>query len=147
LFARVGLLGDDRAFVDPSARFRAIALLDALVTADPEPFEPRLPLAKVMCGLPLDEDFALDAPLLPEDLAEGDRMLLAVIDRAPSLGEISIAEFRASFLQRPGALTARDGTWLLQVERRVHDVALDHVRWSWTWIRLPWMLDPMRVEW
>ena len=147
LFVRTGLVGDDRAFAGGQARERAIVLLDALATGQLEPFEPRLPLAKLLCGLPLDDDFELDTPVEPELLAEGERMLLAAIDRAPSFGELSVEAFRSEFLQRQGALTTRDGAWLLQVERRVSDVVLDRLPWPWTWISLPWMLDPLRVAW
>jgi hypothetical protein len=144
---RTGLLGDDRRFLDEAAQLQAVALVEMLATADPEPLEFHLPLAKLLCGRPLESDFPLDRPLTPEQLAEGDHLLAAMIDRAPMLGELSIPGLRASFLARPGALSTRDGAWLLQVERRAHDVVLDRFPWSWTWVKLPWMPDPLRVEW
>lgn len=146
-FVRTGVLGEDRRFLDEAAQLQAVALVDGLATADPAPLEFRLPLAKLLCGRSLESDFALERPLPPEQLAEGDRLLAAVIDRVPALGEISTAEFRAGFLARPGALGARDGAWLLQVERRPHDAVLDRFPWSWRWVRLPWMPGPLRVEW
>jgi hypothetical protein len=146
-FARTGVLGEDRRFLDEAAQLQAVALLDLLATAEPEPLEFRLPLAKLLCGRPLESEFQLERPLTPEQLAEGDRLLTAVIDRAAVLGELSIPGFRAAFLLRPGALTTRDGAWLLQVERQTHDALLDRFPWSWTWIKLPWMPDPLRVEW
>jgi hypothetical protein len=101
----------------------------------------------LLCGRPLESDFQLDRPLTQEQLAEGDRLLAAVIDRVSVMGDISIQNFRTTFLQRPGALSTRDGTWLLQVERRAHDVVLDRFPWSWAWVKLPWMPEPLRVEW
>jgi hypothetical protein len=100
-----------------------------------------------LCGRPFESDFVLERPLAPEQLAEGDRLLAAVIDRAPVSAELSIASFRAGFLARPGALGTRDGAWLLQVERRPHDAVLDRFPWSWGWIKLPWMPEPLRVDW
>jgi len=147
LFVRTGLVGEDRRFLAELAELQAVALCASLATADPEPLEFRLPLAKLLCGRPLESDFVLENPLTSEQLAEGDRLLAAVIDRAPVLGELSIAGLRTSFLQRPGALTTRDGAWLLQVERRAHDVVLDRFPWSWSWVKLPWMPDLLRVEW
>jgi len=147
LLVRTGLVGEDRRFLDELAELQAVALFASLATADPEPLEFRLPLAKLLCGRPLESDFVLENPLTSEQLAEGDRLLATVIDRAPVLGELSIAGLRTSFLQRPGALTTRDGAWLLQVERRAHDVVLDRFPWSWSWVKLPWMPDPLRVEW
>lgn len=146
-FARVGVLGEDRRFLDDDAQLQAIALLDLLATGDPEPLEFRLPLAKLLCGWPLESEFQLERPLTPDQLAEGEHLLTAVIDRAAVLGELSIPGLRAAFLLRSGALTTRDGAWLLQVERQTHDALLDRFPWSWTWIKLPWMPDPLRVEW
>jgi hypothetical protein len=146
-FLRAGVLGEDRRFLDEVAQLQAVALVESLATADPAPLEFRLPLAKLLCGRPLESDFALERPLTPEQLAEGDRLLAAVIDRVPTLAEPSVPEFRTGFLARPGALGARDGAWLLQVERRPHDAVLDRFPWSWDWVRLPWMPGPLRVEW
>lgn len=146
-FVRAGVLGEDRRFLDEAAQLQAVALVACLATAEPAPLEFRLPLAKLLCGRPLESDFALERPLTPAQLAEADRLLAAVIDRVPALDEPSSAEFRAGFLARPGALGARDGAWLLQVERRPHDTVLDRFPWSWRWVRLPWMAAPLRVEW
>jgi hypothetical protein len=146
-FLSAGVLGEDRGFLDEIAQLQAVALVHSLATADPAPLEFHLPLTKLLCGRSLESDFALERPLAPEQLAEGDRLLAAVIDRVPALGEPSIAELRAGFLARPGALGARDGAWLLQVERRPHDNVLDRFPWSWSWVRLPWMPVPLRVEW
>lgn len=146
-FTRAGLLGTDGGFLDEAAQLQAVALTEALATLDPDPPEPRLPLAKLLCGRPLESDFQLVRPLSPEQLAESDLLLAAVLEHAPGLGEVSAEGLRTAFLQRPGALSTRDGAWLLQVERRTHDVVLDRVPWPWGWVRLPWMPDPLRVEW
>jgi hypothetical protein len=146
-FLRAGVLGDDRRFLDDVAQLQAVALVESLATADPAPLEFHLPLAKLLCGRSVESDFVLERPLAPEQLAEGDHLLAAVIDRAPAPAELSIPSFRAGFLARPGALGTRDGAWLLQVERRPHDVVLARFPWSWGWIKLPWMPEPLRVEW
>jgi len=148
-FVRIGLVEEEkRRFLNEDAAIRGVALLEALVTGDPAPpLEFRLPLPKLLCGRALESDFALEDPLPPEQLAEGDVLLTAAIDRAQVLGELSIPGFRSTFLQRRGALTTRDGAWLLQVERQTHDVLLDRFPWSWSWVKLPWMPDPLQVEW
>ena len=146
-FLRTGVLGPDRRFVDEAAQLQAVALVEGLATADPAPLEFHLPLAKLLCGRAFESDFVLERPLAPEQLAEADRLLAAVIDRTPVAHDLSIASFRAGFLARPGALGTRDGAWLLQVERRPHDAVLDRFPWSWGWIKLPWMPEPLRVDW
>jgi hypothetical protein len=60
---------------------------------------------------------------------------------------MSIASLRVTFLQRDAMLTTRDGTWLLQVERRDYDVVLEQFPWTWDWVKLPWMPDAIRIEW
>ena len=146
-FTRAGLLDDDRRFVDEAAVLQAVALIERLATDEPEPLEFQLALPKLLCGRPLESDFRLERPLTPEQLAEGEHLLTAVIDRARALGDASIPSFRVNFLKRRGALTTRDGAWLLQVERQAHDLLLDRFPWSWGWVKLPWMPDPLRVEW
>lgn len=145
-FTRAGLL-DAHRFADEHAPMQAIALLAALAFEDPEPPEFRLPLAKLLCGLAPEADFALERPLRSEQREECDRLLAAVIDHASVLGDMSPASFRATFLRRFGALSIRDGAWLLQVEHAAHDLLLERFPWSWSWVKTPWMPEPLRVEW
>jgi hypothetical protein len=60
---------------------------------------------------------------------------------------MSIDGFRGSFLLRKGQLGARDGDWLLRVERETHDIVLDRFPWSARIVRLPWMQAILHVEW
>lgn len=146
LFTRLELL-DRNTFVSPAAANRAVALLHWLASEDPDPPEYALPLAKLLCGLAPDAPFELESALEPPELQESERMLDALIAHATILRDMSVADLRASFLRRAGILSTRDGGWLLQVERRSHDVVLDRFPWTWTWVRLPWMSAPLRVEW
>ena len=60
---------------------------------------------------------------------------------------MSITGFRGSFLLRKGLLESRDGAWLLRVEKESYDVVLERFPWSFSWVKLPWMKAPLRVEW
>jgi hypothetical protein len=146
-FVRVGLLDLDRRFIDEQARMQAIALLSQLAFEDPEPPEFRLPLAKLLCGLSPEDLFMLERPLVPEQIAECERLLTAVIENAPILRDTSIASFRANFLQRPASLSIQEGAWQLEVEERPHDLVLERFGWSWSWVKLAWMPDPLFVRW
>ena len=95
----------------------------------------------------LDEVFDFGPPVTEAEAEECSRLLRAVIDHASILGEMSIDGFRGSFLLRKGLLGTRDGAWLLRVEQMTFDVVLERFPWSWTWIKLPWMEGPLRVEW
>jgi Contractile injection system tape measure protein len=146
-FERLGLLAQ-RRFRDADATHRAVRLLQYL--ADPQqepPPEYLLVLNKVLCGMPVDEVFDFGLPLTEREIEECDSLLTAAIDHAPILHNMSAAGFRTAFLLRRGQLSTRDEAWLLRVERETYDVVLDQFPWSIAWVKLPWMEDPMQVEW
>ena len=146
-FLRVGLLDDELRFVDEPASMQAIALLAQLAREDPDPPEFTLPLAKLLVGRDPTASFTLERPLSAVHVAEGERLLAAVIAHATILRDMPVADFRAAFLRRPAALCTRDGAWTLQVEGRAHDLVLARFPWAWSWLKLPWMPGPLRVEW
>jgi hypothetical protein len=146
LFTRVELL-EERRFRDEAAQTQAIALLAHLALGDPAVPEHQLAFAKLLCGRAPEQPCELDAPLDPALCEESERMLAAVIDHAPILDGMPVPRFRASFLQRSGALAVRSGSWLLTVERQPYDLVLQRFSWSWAWVKFPWMPDPLTVEW
>ena len=149
-FTRVRLLSSDpsvRAFADEHTQGRAIALLAYVGLAQPEPLEYQLSLAKVLCGCGPTDPVALPNELKPEEQTECEHLLAAVIDHAPVLGSMAIPGFRTAFLQRPGALSITGGHFRLRVEHQPHDPVLYRFAWSWQWIKLPWMAEPLYVDW
>ncbi|HEX2873660.1 MAG TPA: contractile injection system tape measure protein [Polyangiaceae bacterium] len=146
-FERQGLCTPTRKFLDWAAQSRAVRLLELLASGDPEPPEFRLPLAKLLCGMTPDAELCETQPTEDSHFVEAERLLAAAIDRIPGLQDLSIAVFRQLFLQRAGVLEASAGAWSLRVESEAQDVALSRAPWSWEWVRLPWMPDPIRVDW
>ena len=65
----------------------------------------------------------------------------------PALARLDVAAFQTLFVQRPGLLGARHGSWLLQPAQRAEDALLDRLPWGWSWVRLPWMTHPLQVQW
>jgi len=148
LLSRLELIDpEQKLFLGEEARNRAIALLSFLVEGDPDPPEWRLPLAKVLGGLSPLASWRLEQPLEPEMLAEGERLLEAVIAHAGLAEKVRPEDLRNLVLRRPAVLTSRTGAWLLRVERRAEDALLERLPWGWSWIRLPWMEHPLQVEW
>lgn len=145
-FARLDLL-DERRFRDLAARQRAVGLLQHIATAEAAFPEYLLPLNKLLCGMELAEVFDFGPPVSGAEAQECEDLLAAVIAQAPILRDMSVPGFRGTFLLRPGLLRARDGAWLLQVERETYDIVLERFPWGWEWVRLPWMEAPLRVEW
>lgn len=146
-FQRQSLLQEQGGFRDEAARRRGVALLQCLADGGAEPPEYLLPLNKLLCGMALDDLFELDEPLSEAETAECEALLQAAIAQAPIWRNLSIAGLRGSFLQRTGMLTARDGVWLLRVEKHTYDVVLERVPWNFNWIKLPWMSASLQVEW
>ncbi|SMF97688.1 hypothetical protein SAMN02949497_0258 [Methylomagnum ishizawai] len=146
LFDRLGLLRE-ADFRDAAARQRGVILLHYLASGLTEPPEYLLPLNKLLCGLDLETVFEPETALTEAETAEGEHLLAAVIDQAPILNHMSIQGFRGSFLLRAGALSVRDGAWLLRVERETYDLVLERFPWGFAWVKLPWMPLPLRVEW
>ena len=148
LLSRLELMDpEQKVFLGEEARNQAIALLSFLVEGDPEPPEWRLPLAKVLAGLSPLAPWRLEEPLEPEMLAEGERLLEAVIAHAGLAEKLRPEDLRNLVLRRPAVLSSRTGAWLLRVERRAEDALLERLPWGWSWIRLPWMEHPLQVEW
>ncbi|MBN8447460.1 contractile injection system tape measure protein [Accumulibacter sp.] len=145
-FGRLGLLGEKR-LRDEAAAHRAAGLLQYVATGDEAPPEYLLPLNKVLCGLALDEVFDFGDMISTDEVEECSNLLTAVIAQAPILHQMSIAGLRGSFLLRQGQLSARDGNWLLRVQRETHDIVLDRFPWSVQIVKLPWMDTLMHVEW
>lgn len=145
-FGRLGLL-DGRRFRDEASAHRAAGLLQYAATGDRSPPEHRLALNKVLCGIEPDEVFDFGDPVTDDEAEEGNDLLRAVVAQAPILRDMSIPALRGTFLVRDGALTMRDGAWLLRVERQTHDVVLDRFPWTVAWVALPWTPRPLRVEW
>ena len=146
LFERLGL-AHEKKIVAENARQRGVALLHYLATGDVSPPEYLLPLNKLLCGMDQEAVFELDAPLTDKETAECNDFLTSVIAQAPILHNMSIAGFRGSFLLRGGILSLKYGSWLLRVERETHDIVLDRFPWGFQWVILPWMEEPLRVEW
>jgi hypothetical protein len=149
-FLRAGLMPErERRFMSAEAQQQGVLMLSWLALEDPAPPEFILPLAKLLCGLSPEAPCASEPPLAPACMDEGRRLLAATIGHAPLLQPMTVPAFRAAFLRRRGVLSVRAGSWLLQVERQEQeqDRPLDHLPWSWTWLRLPWMPDALQVEW
>jgi len=145
-FERLQLV-EGSEFQSAAAQHRAVGLLQYLVAENPSPPEYQATLNKILCGLNPEKVLQFGEPVTDVESEECDTLLSSVIAQAPILRDLSLDVFRGSFLLRKGLLSARDGVWLLRVERETYDVVLDRFPWSFDWVRLPWMEVPLGVEW
>lgn len=148
LLGGLGLLDDDGRHVIDRQLPRACALLHALAHGDAEAAEFELPFAKLLLGRQPDD--ALDAalPALADgERAEVDALLDAVRGHWTALRGTGRDGLRVSFLQRRGLLRHGDGAWRLHLVGEPFDMLIALLPWSISLVRLPWMREPLVVEW
>jgi hypothetical protein len=144
LFEGLGVSTGDE-LVDPG---RALCLLHHLATGELTAPEHQLTLAKVLCGVALDDPVEADVGLTDAETAEAIAVLDAAIGHWGALGRSAPDALRGEFLMRHGMLAVdADGGWLLRVEARTVDVLLDQLPWSLALVKLPWIDRLLRVEW
>lgn len=144
--SRLGLLAENR-FIDEAAQHRAVLLLQYLVNGRTETEEFELALNKVMCGLPVYETVPLSITLTETEIAVSEEIFQVIFQRWEKMKNSTIPGFRASFIQREGALMRNEEDWQLRVEQRTYDMLLETLPWSFGMIKLAWMNQILTVEW
>ena len=147
LFQRLNLTKDDQ-FVSREAAAKACLYLHYLVNKNTSVSEHELCLNKLLCGLP-------EYTAIPEtiDISDSDKELLnellnVVISRWNIIDNISPDGLREIFLIRSGKLiTNQDDQVNLKVDQKAYDLLLNHIPWSISVIRLPWMKTALYNQW
>ncbi|MBK7870268.1 MAG: hypothetical protein IPJ74_06050 [Saprospiraceae bacterium] len=137
-------IADDKELLNKEL---AVHYLQYLVTGEKITPEYDLILNKLICNLPLDAPVPMEIDFQEEALEQADLLLHSVIRYWDALKNTSIEGLRESFLQRQGKLSRRDDGWLLQIEQQSYDMLLEHLPWSYSIIKLPWMQEMLWVEW
>jgi len=137
------------AFLDDSARSRAIYLLQHLVSGKAEAPEPALLLNKILCGALPEQPVDAAPEITEEEAALSNQLLQGVIANWGKLGNTSIDGLRESFLLREGRLVCVESgnSWLLTVSVKGYDILLDSLPWRLSMIRLPWMQTLLNTKW
>ncbi len=147
-FDQCGILLTDQRNISPADQPRAAALLHHLATGTLDLYEYELDLIKVLLGLALPTPLTVAEGLVtPADQQEATTLLQAAIGYWRILGNTSEEGLRSSFLLRQGLLYPVDQGWCLRVEGRPFDMLLNHLPWSISLIKLPWMPYPLYIEW
>lgn len=135
------------AFLDSSARDLAIHLLHYLAVGEECPSEYLLTLEKFLCGAellcPIPRFIRLSDPMK----AESEKLLQAAIGHWQALKRTSPAGLREGFLQRSGKLLPSNFQNRLIIEGKSHDVLLNYLPWGYGIIKLPWLQQPLFVDW
>ncbi|MEL6556576.1 MAG: contractile injection system tape measure protein, partial [Bacteroidota bacterium] len=145
-FENLGLV-EDQVFKDIPARQKAACMLQFICgQEETEIFEGQLPLAKVLCGIPMEEAVRI-TDISDSDKEIVDGLLKAIIRQVPQWKNMSVKGFVTSYLERPASLRIRDNHWLLQVQRETYDILLQKLPWGYHTVSLPWMDRVLVVEW
>jgi hypothetical protein len=151
LFRTVELLVDrpegGQSWRDTEAAARAVHLLQYLVDGRTDAPEPLLPLNKLLCGIDPSWPALAGIEMTEIERATCDSLLAAVIAHWEMMRGSSVAALQETFLQREGRLTRTEAGWTLEVQRKVLDVLVDSVPWSFSFILQPWMTEPLSVTW
>ena len=146
LFDACGLTAA-KQFVDDAARERAVLLTAHVANGLHEWGEHDLLIEKTLCGYPGNEPIASRVELRDDERQQASELLASVIGHWTALKGTSVDGLRRAFLCRPGTMTAIASGWKLEIPRAAHDVLLDTLPWGIGLVLLPWMDQPLHVEW
>ncbi|RQV35056.1 hypothetical protein DF033_32030 [Burkholderia cenocepacia] len=140
------LTDETHQFADVGSRERALLVLDWLAWGEEVFAEWRAPVSGLLAGWP-DDDVPENQRLEPSLQTQLDAWLSCALDDVTLLAGFSVPELREMFLQRTGTLRFDEGRPVLSVEREAIDILLHEIPWPLTQVALPWMLQPLQVEW
>jgi hypothetical protein len=146
-FLRLGLINKTYHFKSISFNSRAVHLLHYLVTGRENPPEHETILFKIMCGYPIRMPLEKELRLSKMEKDECRDLLKSVLKHWAKLKYTSIEGLRETFLQREGKLITSSSGSHLVVERRSVDVLLDHLPWTLSVLKFPWLAAPLHVDW
>jgi hypothetical protein len=147
-FVELGLLSPapGRGFIDRPAQSRAASLLQWVAFEEGSDEEQRLPLNKILCGLSLEDPVPRAAPPTPAERGQAAALVRAAIEASGILKNTSVDGFRRSFLQREGRLERDHDGWHLRLAARPYDIVLDRLPWGFSFIKLSFMRELLRVD-
>jgi Contractile injection system tape measure protein len=138
---------DKTKFKDLESQYKAVHCLQYLVTGMTDTEEHYLLLNKLLCNLPFTHPIPRTYSLTDADKEIAHGLIEAMINYWPECGGNSIDGFRGNWLVRDGILKEQDDQWELIVSKRSYDIMLNRSPFSYSIIRLPWMLKPIYVSW
>nr|WP_244941643.1 contractile injection system tape measure protein [Serratia inhibens] len=134
-------------FISDEARRLAAVSLDWLAWAAETPAAERLKVNHLLCGIPLGEPLSEIAPLSEPLCRQIDEWLTAVGRQLPAWQKLGLADIRALFLQRPGAINDETSPAQIAVKPESFDLLLGDWPWPLTLAPLPWLELPLAINW
>jgi hypothetical protein len=143
----LGLTDERGRFLSTPSRVYAAHILRDIAGLDAPHFDHNLMLEKILCGFSpeslLPEEWELDE----KEQAEVQELLEAIRSYWPPLANSSVQALQKAFLQRSGTIERLGESYLVRVESSAMDILLDDLPWECSIILLPWLENPIIVEW
>ncbi|MEN9510719.1 MAG: hypothetical protein RLZZ370_538 [Bacteroidota bacterium] len=146
-FFEVLQLTDGKTFKSDESKARAIRLLDYLASGTMNFHSSAPSLSHFLCGEVSFPAGNTDSILSPEELAESEALLSALIKHWKALNHTAIDSLRDLFLKRPGILIQDRQHMLLHMSGLSIDMLLNSLPWNKNLISLPWMKAAIQVVW
>jgi hypothetical protein len=145
-FKQVNIVNESK-FISVNAQQRGIHLLHYLATGKTEAEEYELAVPKILCSYPLEETIDKEIDLSEQELSEVNDLLAVLIEHWGV--NISIEGLRGNFLTRGGKLSSKNEQLQLIMEKNGVDILLRTfpVPWNMSVIKLPWLRQPIYIEW
>jgi hypothetical protein len=146
LFRRLGLWSQN-SFTSSDAAHQAAAWLDWLIWQDAAADSTRSDFTRFLCGVADSEINASVDLQNDEQRAVLTEWLDLLPLQLPGWRTLKVADVRALFLARPGFIgSARTGT-VIKVDSQPFDVLLRDWPWPLTNLILPWLPEPIGIDW
>ena len=146
LFTRINYLSEGK-FTSEEKQWRAALLLQYIAYGRVAHEEHEIVLNKLLCGISPETPVLMDFGITPEEEALVTEMFDVLFQRWDKMKNSTVAGFRASFLQREGALEKTEDGWNLRVEQRGYDLLLQTMPWAFGFIKTSWMHTILTTEW
>ncbi len=137
---------DGAVFIDRRSQETAVRMLAYLTYGNEKALEYDLLLAKILCGMPL-EDALTNDPLSIERIQACDNLLAAILNHWQALNSTSSQWLQQQFFIRQGKLKFTEENIQLRIKSQAQDILLKRLPWSISVIALPWMESPIFVRW
>lgn len=146
-FEGLNLLDNKLNFKSMEDAFKAVHLLQFIVTGQELSGEIELPLNKILCGIDVSEPIPKNVHLTDEEKDECVFLIKTILERWDALKTTNPAALRDTYLQREGILKKSGPSWTLIVQRNTFDIMLEKLPWSISMVKLPWCQQILNVEW
>ncbi|CNH73110.1 contractile injection system tape measure protein [Yersinia pekkanenii] len=144
-FSVFGLL-EKQVFINQQAQVDAVCLLDWLIWGDDEISHGRLPLNKMICGLPIHFDTAWCTPTAEQKVLISE-WLEKIRQQLPAWKRMGANDIRTLFLQRPGQIIWLDGAVTIGVHPEAYDALINTWPWPMNMACFNWLQQPLSIQW